>query len=112
MRLLLLFLILATGVFAGDKNEIPKGYKPPDCGANLYSWNGEEFECLSTDRIEILTTQRDLNFKALTACRTENDFLRSRAELEQIYQKSRTECAKLGRQFNELAAMCGKEIGQ
>lgn len=108
VRTLLLFVF--CGLLSAAEVSIEGIDPPPPCESKLYSWTGERYECVKIDRLLVLISQRDVNFKALTACQKQVDFLRARAELETVYQKSRDECRAMGKQFDEIGALCADPL--
>ena len=83
---------------------------PEDCESKVYRWNGDGFECLQTDRIRILTSHRNLNMLALTACQHKLTFMRAEKVLIAIHEDARRKCQKLGKVFDEEAVQCAGAI--
>ncbi len=83
---------------------------PEGCESKVYRWNGDGFECLPIDRIHILTSQRNLNMRALVACQQKLIFMRAEKVLIALYEDARRKCQKLGKVFDEEAVQCAGAI--
>ncbi len=94
-----------------DANVLPNWDVPPmSCQSKLYRWNGESFECQQEDRADILMTQRDVNFKALTVCRTQITYLNAVTVMNAKHRPAEDYCATLGKHFDIDSVLCADPL--
>lgn len=105
----LVLVLFAAALSAGDQGV---KYEPPACDSNVYRWTGEQMVCVAIDRVDLLTSQRDVNEHAYAACRAQVTLLQAARVLTAKEQAAKEKCRELGRVFDPQKVECGDPLPQ
>jgi len=77
-----------------------------DCNSKLFKFNGEDYVCVTVDRLGILKSHRNLNLNAYNACLADVTYLKNLAIVVEINRDATRKCNELGKIFDPIEVTC------